>query len=163
MLVEEDCVLVVIDVQEILMSVIAEKKKVIDNVVRLLKFSQIIDLPVVLTEQERLGPTVSEVKEEIPDCTPISKITTKDNVKTGDTYSKIENVVNEENSDKIFREYSENRNSEPNEMGSEQVYSTWSESKKSPSREIQERQSNEATEKKSLIQRIFSWFSGIFG
>ena len=75
MLVEEDSVLIVIDVQEILMPVIAEKRKVIDNVVRLLKFSQIIDLPVVLTEQERLGPTVSEVKEEIPKCTPISKIT----------------------------------------------------------------------------------------
>ena len=75
MLVEEDSVLVVIDVQEILMPVIADKKKVIDNVARLLKFSQIIDLPVVLTEQERLGPTVSEVKREIPECTPVSKIT----------------------------------------------------------------------------------------
>ena len=75
MLVEEDSVLVVIDVQEILMPVIAENRKVIDNVVRLLKFSQIIDLPVLLTEQERLGPTVAEVKQEIPECTPISKIT----------------------------------------------------------------------------------------
>ena len=75
MLVEEDSVLVVIDVQEILMPVIAENKKVIDNIVKLLKFSQIIDLPVIVTEQERLGATVSEVKREIPDCTPIGKIT----------------------------------------------------------------------------------------
>ena len=75
MLVEEDSVFIVIDVQQILMPVIAENKKVIDNIVKLLKFSQIIDLPVILTEQERLGATVSEVKQEIPDCTPIGKIT----------------------------------------------------------------------------------------
>lgn len=75
MLVEEDSVLVVIDVQQILMPVIAENKKVIDNIVKLLTFSQIIDLPVILTEQERLGATVTEVKREIPDCTPIGKIT----------------------------------------------------------------------------------------
>lgn len=75
MLVEKDSVLVVIDVQEILMPVIAENRKVIDNVVRLLKFSQIVDLPVLLTEQARLGPTVPEVKQEIPECTPVSKIT----------------------------------------------------------------------------------------
>ena len=75
MIAEEDSVLVVIDVQEILMPVIAENRKVIENIIRLLKFAQIIDLPVVLTEQERLGATVSEVKQEIPDCTPIGKIT----------------------------------------------------------------------------------------
>jgi nicotinamidase-related amidase len=75
MLVEEDSVLVVIDVQEILMPVIADKSKVIENIVRLLKFARIVNLPVVLTEQERLGATVSEVRKEIPDCTPIGKIT----------------------------------------------------------------------------------------
>jgi nicotinamidase-related amidase len=75
MLVEEDSVLVVIDVQEILMPVIADKSKVVENIVRLLKFTRIVNLPVVLTEQERLGGTVSEVRKEIPDCTPIGKIT----------------------------------------------------------------------------------------
>ena len=75
MIVEEDSVLVVIDVQEILMPVIAENRKVIENIVKLLKFSQIIDLPLMLTEQERLGATVPAVKQEIPDCTPIGKIT----------------------------------------------------------------------------------------
>jgi nicotinamidase-related amidase len=52
MLVEEDSVLVVIDVQEILMPVIADKSKVIENIVRLLKFARIVNLPVVLTEQK---------------------------------------------------------------------------------------------------------------
>ena len=75
MLAEEDSVLIVIDVQKILMPVIADQRKVIENIVRLLKFARIVNLPVVLTEQERLGATVPEVRKEIPDCTPIGKIT----------------------------------------------------------------------------------------
>jgi isochorismate hydrolase len=75
MIAKDDSLLVVIDIQKILMPVIADNKKVIDNVRTLLKFSQIIDLPVILTEQERLGDTVFEVKQEIPECLPIGKIT----------------------------------------------------------------------------------------
>lgn len=70
----EDSVLIVIDVQEKLMPVIANREKVIDNIIRLLKFAQIIGLPVILTEQQNLGPTVPEIKNEIPDSQPISKI-----------------------------------------------------------------------------------------
>ncbi len=75
MIEKDDSLLVVIDIQKILMPVIADNKKVIDNVRTLLKFSKIIDLPVILTEQERLGDTVPEVKQEIPECLPIGKIT----------------------------------------------------------------------------------------
>ena len=75
MIEKDDSLLVVIDVQEKLMSVIADARKVIDNVVTLLRFSNIIDLPVILTEQEKLGATVPEVKQEIPECLPIGKIT----------------------------------------------------------------------------------------
>ena len=70
----EDSVLVVIDVQEKLMPVIAEKEKVIDNVVRLLKFAQIIGLPIILTEQEKLGNTLPEVREAAQDLSPIRKL-----------------------------------------------------------------------------------------
>ena len=72
---KDDSLLVIIDVQEKLMPVIADDKKVIDNVVTLLKFSHIIDLPAILTEQEKLGSTVFEVKQEVSKCTPIGKIT----------------------------------------------------------------------------------------
>ena len=75
MIEKDDSLLVVIDVQKILMPVIADNKRVIDNVSKLLKFSHIINLPVILTEQERLGDTVPEVKQEIPECSPIGKIT----------------------------------------------------------------------------------------
>ena len=75
MIEKSDSLLVVIDVQKILMPVITDNSKVIDNISKLLKFAQIIDLPVILTEQERLGETVPEVKQEIPECSPIGKIT----------------------------------------------------------------------------------------
>jgi len=71
----EDCLLVVIDLQEKLLPVVSEKEAVLDNVVRLVKFARIIDLPVVLTEQQNLGPTVPEVKVELAGLEPISKIT----------------------------------------------------------------------------------------
>lgn len=71
----EDAVLLVIDVQRVLMPVIDENRTVIDNVVRLIKFARIIDLPVILTEQDRLGATVTEVRQEIPSATPVGKIT----------------------------------------------------------------------------------------
>lgn len=70
----EDSVLVVIDVQERLLPVIANKDPVVDNVVRLVKSAKIIGLPVLLTEQQKLGPTVEEVRRELPDLQPIGKL-----------------------------------------------------------------------------------------
>jgi len=70
----EGSILVVIDVQEKLMPVIAEKEKVVDNVVRLLKFAQIIGLPLILTEQEKLGNTLPEILEAAQDLSPIRKL-----------------------------------------------------------------------------------------
>jgi nicotinamidase-related amidase len=70
----EDCILVVIDMQEKLMPAISNKEKVIENVVRLVKFANVVGLPVVVTEQEKLGATLSEVAKELPDFRPISKV-----------------------------------------------------------------------------------------
>jgi nicotinamidase-related amidase len=70
----EDSVLVIIDVQERLMPVIANREKVEGNVVRLLKFAEIIGLPAILTEQEKLGDTVPEVLEAGSDLQPIRKL-----------------------------------------------------------------------------------------
>lgn len=72
---KEDVVLVVIDVQERLISKIFRKEEVIKNIVSLLKFSKIVKIPVILTEQENLGQTISEIKEEVPDLKPIPKMT----------------------------------------------------------------------------------------
>jgi nicotinamidase-related amidase len=70
----DDCTFVVVDVQGRLMPVIADKEKVIDNVVRLLKFAEVIGLPVILTEQENLGATLPEIRDLIPDTRPIPKL-----------------------------------------------------------------------------------------
>jgi isochorismate hydrolase len=70
-----DAVLLVVDVQERLMPVIAEATKVVDNIVRLLRFARIVGLPVVVTEQQKLGPTVPEIRAEVPGLSPILKTT----------------------------------------------------------------------------------------
>ena len=70
----EDCVLLVIDVQDKLMPAISNQEAVVENVVRLIKFSKIIGLPIVVTEQEKLGATVPEVRMELGDVRPIGKV-----------------------------------------------------------------------------------------
>ena len=70
----EDSLLIVIDAQEKLMPAVAEKEKVTANLIRLVKFANIIKLPVMVTEQEKLGPTLPEISREIPHEKPIKKI-----------------------------------------------------------------------------------------
>ena len=72
---KENCALVIIDVQQKLVPVIAEAGRVIENIVKLIRFSKIVGLPVVLTEQQKLGETVTEIQGEIPGLRPIPKIT----------------------------------------------------------------------------------------
>jgi nicotinamidase-related amidase len=69
----DDSLLVVIDVQEKLMPAIAEGQRVLGNVVRLLEFSEILQLPVVLTEQNKLGDTLPKVLAARPDLQPTHK------------------------------------------------------------------------------------------
>ena len=70
----EDSVLVVVDVQERLVPVISNHNKMIENIVRLIRFAKIISMPVVLIEQEKLGATINEIKTELPGLEPITKI-----------------------------------------------------------------------------------------
>lgn len=59
----EDCVLVVIDAQEKLLPVIHGQEEVVANTAKLVKFAGIAGLPVVATEQMKLGATVPAVTE----------------------------------------------------------------------------------------------------
>ena len=72
---KEDCVLLVIDVQKKLVPVITGADKAIENVIKLVKLAKILQLPIVLTEQQNLGETVEEIRSEIKEIQPISKIT----------------------------------------------------------------------------------------
>jgi len=74
MLNRDDCVLVVIDVQEKLLPVINDREKILKNNVRLARFAGVISMPVLVTEQENLGPTVGELMEELPGVEPVLKI-----------------------------------------------------------------------------------------
>ena len=69
----DDALLVIIDMQERLLPVIAGKEKVVDNALKLVKFSRIVGLPILLTEQQNLGETTSELREELEDIEPIVK------------------------------------------------------------------------------------------
>jgi isochorismate hydrolase len=69
----EQAVLVVIDVQERLLPVIAERERVVANIRKLVRFAGIIGLPVIVTEQVKLGPTVEEIRCVLPDAAAIEK------------------------------------------------------------------------------------------
>lgn len=71
---KEDCVLVVIDVQDRLMPVICNKEAILQNISRLIKFSQLLDIPIVITEQEKLGSTLSGIIDEALKIPPTEKI-----------------------------------------------------------------------------------------
>ena len=71
----EGSILVIIDVQERLVPVIANHEKIIASIVKLVRFAKIVGLPVIIVEQEKLGPTVREIKKELPDCVPVTKMT----------------------------------------------------------------------------------------
>jgi nicotinamidase-related amidase len=63
----EDSALLVIDVQEALIKLINDQKRIIWNVRRLLDAAQVLGVPIAATEQypDRLSPTVPELKERI--------------------------------------------------------------------------------------------------
>ena len=71
---KDDSLLLIIDMQERLFPVMAERERLMDNVTRLAKASRILGLPVLLTEQEKLGGTLPEIRQELPDAERVPKI-----------------------------------------------------------------------------------------
>jgi nicotinamidase-related amidase len=70
-----DCVLVVIDVQDKLVPKIHDNERVQNNIVKLLRFCRIANIPVVWTEQKNLGDTVGPVRKEMPNqARPVHKL-----------------------------------------------------------------------------------------
>lgn len=67
--------LVVIDVQEKLSRVMHEKEKLFDNLQKLIKGINLLDIPIVVTEQNPngLGPTVPDIAPLLSDVKPIIK------------------------------------------------------------------------------------------
>jgi nicotinamidase-related amidase len=69
----ENSLLLVIDIQERLMPVIAKGDAVIFNARRLLESARVLGVPVIISEQypKGLGATVTEVAQAVPKTTPI--------------------------------------------------------------------------------------------
>jgi isochorismate hydrolase len=66
--------LIVIDMQERLFPAMADRDRLLENVMRLVRFSKIVGLPVTLTEQEKLGSTLAEIRSELGEVQPVSKV-----------------------------------------------------------------------------------------
>ena len=69
-----DSVLVFIDLQEKLLPVISGQEEITANAARLAEFAGIIGLPMAVTEQMKLGPTVEPVKSKLGDAPVLEKI-----------------------------------------------------------------------------------------
>jgi nicotinamidase-related amidase len=70
----EDSLLVIIDMQERLVPAVGQPEKIVTNTKRLLALADTFSLPVIVTEQAKLGRTIGEIAGGIPDFSPISKI-----------------------------------------------------------------------------------------
>ena len=75
MLTVENSLLVVIDVQGTLAQKMHDKPSFIENLKKLIKGAQILNVPILVTEQipQKLGPTLPEIAALFPDFQPIPK------------------------------------------------------------------------------------------
>jgi nicotinamidase-related amidase len=71
---KDDSLLVIIDMQENLVSEVAGSETVVENILRLIRFSRIVGIPMVVTEQEKLGKTISDIRDRLRGARPISKL-----------------------------------------------------------------------------------------
>ena len=76
LLTRDGTVLVVIDVQEKLFVKMEEKERIAENICKLIQFSDVLKIPIILTEQypKGLGPTITEVRELTSSIKPIEKV-----------------------------------------------------------------------------------------
>jgi nicotinamidase-related amidase len=70
----EESLLVIIDMQERLLPAVAHSETITENANRLLAFSDIIGLPVVVTEQQKLGATALDLSHRKQTVKPIVKL-----------------------------------------------------------------------------------------
>ena len=71
----DDCLLLLIDLQERLFPALREQKLLARNAARLARFASIMDIPVIVSEQVNLGPTIANVLNTIDNPTRITKST----------------------------------------------------------------------------------------
>ena len=74
---KQNTVLVIVDIQERLAPAMNKRQKVSDNCIHLIEAAKLLNIPIVVTEQysKGLGPTISEIKDALPDYEPLEKVT----------------------------------------------------------------------------------------
>ena len=72
----DNTVLVIIDIQDRMFRVMYNKERLLQNVLKLIKGVQVLEIPVVLTEQypAGLGLTLPEITQLLPGIKPIEKL-----------------------------------------------------------------------------------------
>jgi nicotinamidase-related amidase len=77
MLKTENAILVVIDIQGRLSTLMHEKEEFFKNAVRMIKGVQALEIPVIWNEQlpDKLGPTIPEIRQALIDAAPLVKNT----------------------------------------------------------------------------------------
>ena len=68
-------VLVVIDLQERLAPHIHGIEDIVKNSKKIIQFCKLAKIPIVVTEQRKLGPTIEDIKNSLGDFEPIEKVT----------------------------------------------------------------------------------------
>ena len=69
----EDSLVVIIDMQERLVPAMSQPERIIENGKRLLALARIMGLPVIFTEQEKLGPTIPQLLEDLGAASPFRR------------------------------------------------------------------------------------------
>jgi nicotinamidase-related amidase len=74
---KNNCILVIVDIQERLATVMKQKDSVVNNCLHLIELSKMSGIPVVVTEQypKGLGRTVEEITKALAAYHPIEKMT----------------------------------------------------------------------------------------
>src|SRR5690625_6419665 len=77
MLNKSDTGLNIVDIKVKLTSLVHESEKVIENIITIIKGSEILELPILWLEQypKGLGPTIDEIKDQLKGQLPIEKMT----------------------------------------------------------------------------------------
>jgi nicotinamidase-related amidase len=75
MITRADAVLVIIDIQGNLAQAMFDKENLFSNTVKLIKGFNVLNLPVIITEQipQKLGPTLPQIAAELDGIKPIAK------------------------------------------------------------------------------------------
>ena len=70
-----DCALLVIDVQDRLIDTIYQNKELVRNIKALIQTAQVLNLPILVTEQDKLGVTVDDLEKLLVNIPKVRKLT----------------------------------------------------------------------------------------